>query len=243
MKDALTKRKQLKARKPVFLAQDTHKKKRIRQRWRRPRGLQSKIRLNKRGYRRGVSSGWRSPRQVRGLSPEGLVPIRVETIAQLETIDPKTQGAIVSGRVSIRTKKALYDAAAQRSITVLNRDAATFEERYVQKLAERDARKKRLESKRKRQEKLKKDIEKTEKSGVAAEGLKAPKKPTDADAKKAASSDTPSETSSSDRDEEKASKSPSASTPAQAPEIESDADTKQASEAKKDASEPKEGSR
>lgn len=172
MTDAITKRKQIKAKKPVFLAQDTHKKKRIRQRWRRPRGLQSKIRLNKRGYRRGVSSGWRSPIAARGLSPEGLIPVRIETLAQLEALDAKTQGAMVSGRVSIRTKKILYDAAAKKKVTVLNRDAKLFEERYAAKMAERESRKKQLEAKRERQEKLKKDIEKTQESGVAAEGLK-----------------------------------------------------------------------
>ena len=176
MKDALTKRNELKARKPAFLAQDTHKKKRIRQRWKRPRGLQSKVRLHKRGYRRGVSSGWRSPKAARGLSREGLIPVRVENLSQLESLDPKTQGALVSGRVSIRTKKALYDAANQRSITILNRDAKVFEERYATKMAEREARKKLIEDRRKRQEKLKKDIEETQKSGVAAEGLKEPKK-------------------------------------------------------------------
>lgn len=172
MTDALTKRNQLKARKPAFLAQDTHKKKRIRQRWKRPRGLQSKVRLHKRGYRRSVSSGWRSPKAARGLSPEGLIPVRVENLAQLEALDAATHGAMVSGRVSIRTKKTLYDEAKKRSITILNRDAKVFEERYTAKMAERENRKKQLAAKRKRQEKLKKDIEDTQKSGVAAEGLK-----------------------------------------------------------------------
>lgn len=127
---ALDKRKEIKARKPKFLAQDYHKKKRIRQRWKRPRGLQSKMRLNKRGYRRGISSGWRSPRSVRGFSPEGLEVVRVETISQLETVDPVTQGVMVSGRVSVRTKKILFDAARERKITILNRRADTFDERY-----------------------------------------------------------------------------------------------------------------
>jgi large subunit ribosomal protein L32e len=175
MTDALTQRKQIKAKKPVFLAQDTHKKTRIRPRWKRPRGLQSKVRLHKRGYRRSVSTGWRSPKAVRGLSPEGLVPIRIETLAHLEGLDPKTHGALISGRVSIKTKKILYDAARERKITILNRDANVFDERYAAKMAERDERKKRLEDKRKRQEKLKKDIEATEKSGVAAESLKEPR--------------------------------------------------------------------
>ena len=237
MTDALTKRKQIKSKKPDFLAQDTHKKKRIRQRWKRPRGLQSKVRLNKRGYRRGVSTGWRSPKSVRGLSPEGLIQVRVETLAQLEALDPKTQGAIVSGRVSIRTKKALYDAATAKKITILNRDAKVFEDRYAARMADRESRKKQLEEKRKRQEKLKKDLEKTKESGVAAEGLKAKaaeKKATDN--VEATSDDTATETKpASEAKSAKAEKAPAQDAPAAKPKADKPkADAPQAEKPKAD---------
>lgn len=228
MTDALTKRNQLKARKPAFLAQDTHKKKRIRQRWKRPRGLQSKVRLHKRGYRRSVSSGWRSPKAARGLSPEGLIPVRVENLVQLEALDPATHGAMVSGRVSIRTKKTLYDEAKKRSITILNRDAKVFEERYTAKMAERETRKKQLAAKRKRQEKLKKDIEETQKSGVAAEGLK---EGTEAKAEKDTSKAPPKAPSKdAPEDAEESTSKKADETTAQAKEARADAKTSDAKE-------------
>ena len=54
MSEKLELRKKIKAKKPNFVSQDTHKRKRIRPRWRKPRGWHSKIRLHKIGYRKMV---------------------------------------------------------------------------------------------------------------------------------------------------------------------------------------------
>ena len=54
-KDLLEFRKKIKAKKPNFIRQDAHKKGEIKKKWRRPKGLQSKMRLHKRGYRKSPS--------------------------------------------------------------------------------------------------------------------------------------------------------------------------------------------
>ena len=72
-------RKKIKKRKPNFIRQDAHKKLRLKKKWRRAKGLHSKIRLNKRGYKIAIRKGYGSPKDAHNLYPEGikrnLIPI------------------------------------------------------------------------------------------------------------------------------------------------------------------------
>src|SRR3989344_9241701 len=71
-----------KKRKPSFVRQDSHKKRKLGLPWRMPRGIDSKIRLNKRGYRTAPSQGYRSPEAVRHLLRNGLRPIVIFTVQE-----------------------------------------------------------------------------------------------------------------------------------------------------------------
>ena len=134
MEKKLLHRRKLKAKKPKFLAQDVHKKKRLKEKWKRPKGLQSKMRLQKKGHRKLVSVGWKSPKEVRGLSREGLEQIRVENIKALENINPKTQGIIISSKLSIKKKYEIILEAEKKGIVVLNRNVKALKERLELKI-------------------------------------------------------------------------------------------------------------
>ena len=54
----------MKKKKPKFIRQDAHKKGRLAKKWRKPKGLQSKMRLCKKGYRKRISKGYKSPKEV-----------------------------------------------------------------------------------------------------------------------------------------------------------------------------------
>ncbi len=116
----LAERRQRKAKKPRFLRQDARKKAEVSQTWRKPRGLHSKMRLNKRGYPRCVSPGWGSPRAVEGLTREGLVPVRVATLAELAAIDPKRDAAVLMGTLGAKKREQLLKEAKARKILVVN---------------------------------------------------------------------------------------------------------------------------
>lgn len=96
IKQALELRKILKGKKPKFIKQDAHKKKRLDKKWKRPRGLHSKIRLCKKGYRRGVTKGWGSPGVAKGLDKNGMIPVVVSNVAELSKINGKTESALIS---------------------------------------------------------------------------------------------------------------------------------------------------
>mgnify|MGYP001612194463 CR=1 FL=1 len=118
-------RKALKDRKPAFRQQDSHKKKRVEKVWRRPRGLHSKIRHNKWSYPKRIQIGYKSPAEVRGLHPSGLLPIMVHCVADLKKIDVKTQGALIAGDVGGRKRVDIVKAAG--AIRILNfEDTAAF---------------------------------------------------------------------------------------------------------------------
>ncbi len=115
-------RRTLDRRRPVFGRQAANRYFRIGRdgAWRRPRGLQSKQRRHY-GYRpRVVRIGYRSPAAVRGLTPSGFRPVLVRTSKDLESIDAKTQAALIARTVGTRRRLVLEEAARKLGIHVLN---------------------------------------------------------------------------------------------------------------------------
>ena len=139
-------RKKLKKRKPVFLRQDNHKKKGMKAKWKRPKGLQSKLRLGKKGHRKKVSTGYGSPRQVSGLLSNGLKPILVANLTDLDKAD-KIHSIVISSQVGLKKKLTIVKAALDKGITIFQvKDAKEYlktkEEAYKERL------KKKLKSKK-----------------------------------------------------------------------------------------------
>lgn len=179
MSELIELRKKVKSKMPRFTAQDIHKKKRIRKRWRRPRGLHSKMRLNKKGYRRGVAVGYGSPKAVKGLHKSGLGQNLVLSVKELDGLDQKTQGVIVSGKVGLKKKLDIIKKAKELGLTILNiKDADGYlklvNEKIEKKKAEKakttktkEDKKKQLEAKAKEKEEKEKKDEKKEGEGLA----------------------------------------------------------------------------
>ena len=167
-KKALEERRARKGKKPRFHRQDAHKRVKLKSGWRRPKGLQSKMRLKKRGYARNVSDGWGSPRAVEGLTRAGLRPIHIATIAQIDKLNPKTDCAIFVSTLGGKKREQLLLRAKERGVAVLSvKDIAVA----VASLRERVA--SRLAAKKERTVKTKKTIEqKVEKAEVAVKASK-----------------------------------------------------------------------
>lgn len=118
IKRLLSIRKSIKSKKPVFLRQDAHKKS-LGYKWRRPKGIHSKIRLSKKGYCKKVTKGWKSPESVRGLAFNGLISYRIESINDLNKISEE-HILIISGKIGNRKKKNLLEEIKKRDFKVLN---------------------------------------------------------------------------------------------------------------------------
>ena len=149
----------LKKRQPVFLRQGAHKHKRVKQVWRSPKGLHSKMRDSRRGYKVKLQEGYHTPKAVRGLDKYGLRPTLVATIKELGALDPKLHSVILQGTLGARKKLQILDEAQKKKFTILNAKANTaeqlkkrFTERQQQR-TERETKKQSLEEKAKAEEK------------------------------------------------------------------------------------------
>jgi large subunit ribosomal protein L32e len=171
MKKLLELRNKMKKKKPNFLRQEAHKKKRLANNWRRAKGRDSKMRRKLRGYRKSPSVGYCSPRKVKGLTREGLKERIVETINDLKSIS-KNEIIILSKRLGLKKKVLLLKEIEKLGLKVGNvEDIKNFlkvtEEKLKKKKEEsrkREEKKKKAkeESLKKAEEKKKKKEEKTE---------------------------------------------------------------------------------
>ena len=143
-------RKRIKSRKPEFLQQDYHKKKRVSRKWKRPTGLHSKMRHQFKGYPKRVKQGWRSPEEIRGYHGKGLRPLTVYGLKDLEKVND--EGIIIAGSVGLKKRMAIVEKASELKITILNVKAESVKARA-------DARKKLKEEKQKSKQERKKSLE------------------------------------------------------------------------------------
>ncbi|MBW2988328.1 hypothetical protein DRJ48_00345 [Candidatus Woesearchaeota archaeon] len=156
-------RKQLKSRIPKFRRQNLGLKKRLKPVWRRPRGVQSKLRLKKKSRGYLVSIGYKLPEAVRGMIDEGLVPVRIANLSKLEELDNKSHCVLLDGRLGLKKKLLIMEAALKKGFKILNYKDP---EGYVkQKREELEAKKKETKEKKEKKKPTKKTIdEKLEKS-------------------------------------------------------------------------------
>ncbi|MCK4669725.1 MAG: 50S ribosomal protein L32e [Nanoarchaeota archaeon] len=190
-KELLELRKKIKRKKPDFIYQDAHKKIALPKKWKRPRGLHSKMRLNKRGYRRKIQIGWKSPALVRGLHPSGHAPVLISTASDLGELDKNEHGVIISSNVGEKKRVQIIEEAVKKDITILNiKDPKKYLEDHKKKIeakkegkkkkaSEKAAKKKKLEEKKKEKEKAKPKAEPATPEYAIPEKIKAEKKEKD----------------------------------------------------------------
>lgn len=159
-------RKLIKGKKPKFLRQDGHKKSRLAQNWRNPRGIDNKVRLNIRGYRRSPSVGWKSPIEVKDLHTSGLEMVRVHTTDEISKIDTSKQGILIGRTVGQKKKIDIVRLAVSKHVKILNmKDPAAFLKEAEAELAKKQAKKKET----KKKEETKKAPEKEDKKEESIE--------------------------------------------------------------------------
>ena len=118
LNELLELRKRLKKKKPDFVRQDFHKK-RLSGRWKKPRGLHSKVRLGLRGKPKGISRGYSSPKKVRSFDKHGLKPVLVASLKGIERIKKESEGAVIKSSVGLKKRyeilKRLKECRPERS--------------------------------------------------------------------------------------------------------------------------------
>ena len=118
----LSVRKEMKERKPDFIRQDNPKRMKLNYKWRKPKGVHSKIRHHFKGRRKMPSPGYKSPAAVRGLHSTGLEMVRVFSADEVSKIKKETQGIIVPKAAGRKKKLEILRKAKELNVQVLNLD-------------------------------------------------------------------------------------------------------------------------
>ena len=156
----------LKKRQPVFIRQDAHKHKRVKQVWRSPKGLHSKMRDSRKGYRIKLQEGYHTPLAVRGLDKHGLRLTRVATMLELAALDAKVHSIILAGGLGGRKKLAIIEEAKKKSFIIQNAKADAVETIKARLNTQHEAKKARVSEKSSKQKSLE---EKATKEAVKAD--------------------------------------------------------------------------
>jgi len=115
-------KKRFKPRKktPKFRRQESWKYDKLSEAWRRPKGLDNKMRKEIRGIPPRVKVGYGTPKTIRGLHPSGLRPVAVTNVEQVERLSDQDVIAVISSRVGRKTKRAITDKAKSIGVRVAN---------------------------------------------------------------------------------------------------------------------------
>lgn len=103
-----------------FRRQESWRYKRVRNTWRKPHGIDSKMRKKIKGWPVSPTTGYRTPKKTRGLHPSGFKETRVHSIDDLSNIDPDLQAIRIARTVGGRKRVKILALAGEKGIHVLN---------------------------------------------------------------------------------------------------------------------------
>ncbi|MFQ6135803.1 MAG: 50S ribosomal protein L32e [Candidatus Hydrothermarchaeales archaeon] len=109
-----------KKKKPKFKRQESARYKKLGDKWRKPRGIHSKLRKGKRGKGVKPSIGYGNPERIRGVHPSGFREVLISNPSKLDDIDPKTQAVRIAGKVGKRKRGEILKKARKLKLKVLN---------------------------------------------------------------------------------------------------------------------------
>ena len=120
-KKYLSKRNRMSHKRPSFKRQNWFRYKRLGEKWRRPRGIHSKMRRHFKYRIPVVQVGFRGPASVRGLHPSGFEEVLVHNTKEVENLNPETQAVRISSTVGDKKRELIVKKADELKIRVFNR--------------------------------------------------------------------------------------------------------------------------
>ena len=110
----------MKLKRPEFVRQESWRYVRLKPNWRRPRGKDSKMRLQRSGWPPLVKIGYRTPKKYRGLHPRGYKEVLVYRPEDLLGLNPETHAVRIAGSVGMRKRMRIVEEAEKLGLKILN---------------------------------------------------------------------------------------------------------------------------
>lgn len=185
LKTLLKIKKEMKKKMPEFIRSDYHKKKRLHHaKWRRPRGITNKMRLQHKGHRVVVKKGYRTPAQIRGVMQDGKSIVVISNINDLKNVK-KDQKVAIGATVGTRKRIMMIDEAKKLKLQIINyKDADKFKQnalaKFVSKKTEQkikidERNKKKEDAVKTKQKETKKTVDEKVKEDLKTENMSAAK--------------------------------------------------------------------
>ena len=120
-KEKLALRAKISERRPDFVRQESWRYKRVGIAWRKPKGIDNHQRRQKFRGRPGlVKVGYSGPKLARGLHPSGFTDNLIHNIADLQRLDPKTDGVRIAHGVGRKKRLEIVTKAIDGKFKIFN---------------------------------------------------------------------------------------------------------------------------
>ena len=113
-------RKNKKKKNPKFRRVESWRYKRVKDSWRKARGIDSQTRKKTKSGVKSPNVGYRSPKKVRGLHPSGYEEVRVTSIDDLKGLSNRKHVIKISGKLGTKKRISLVEYAQNRGFRILN---------------------------------------------------------------------------------------------------------------------------
>jgi large subunit ribosomal protein L32e len=117
---ALRTRERARNKKPAFLRPESWRDAKFSESWRRPRGLDNKVRQKVKGWPASPSTGYKGPKFARGLHPSGYREVIVYNVKDVTVVDSNTQAIRIAHTVGKRKRALIIAEAEKLQMKVLN---------------------------------------------------------------------------------------------------------------------------
>jgi large subunit ribosomal protein L32e len=120
LKALVAKRKEVAEGRPRFVRQESWRYVRIHPEWRKPKGIDNKMRRQDKGWPALAKVGYRGPVEARGLHPSGHFEVMVLRAGDLSGLVPGRDVARIGRTVGAKKRETILARAKELGIRVVN---------------------------------------------------------------------------------------------------------------------------
>ena len=129
-------RKKINKKRPSFRRVESWRYKRVKDSWRKARGIDSKTREKRKSGVKSPTIGYRGPKKVRGLHPSGYIEVLIFTFDDLKNLNKNKHAIKISGKLGAKKRIVLTDYCQKRGFKILNLGVSQKEIEMLEKMAE-----------------------------------------------------------------------------------------------------------